>query len=226
MNPVQPKIKPFVAGEMMSWEEFEERWNAHPEIKFAELIAGKVYMPLPVGPTHGSHEVKLAFLLQLYANNTPGCDAISNTTCRVDDDALQPDVSLRILESYGGRSVAKQSYVVGVPEFVMEVCVSSAAYDLHEKKEVYRKAGVVEFVAVLPRDSKIRWHQLEGDAYTLIRPKDGIFKSVVFPGLWMDSEAILNCDMARASEILNAGLASEEHKTFVAKLSKKHKELK
>jgi hypothetical protein len=49
---------------------------------------------------------------------------------------------------------------------------------------------------------------------------DGILRSEVFPGLWLDSVAFLANDKKRVREVLSQGLASPEHAAFVAKLAK------
>ncbi|MGB3239101.1 MAG: Uma2 family endonuclease, partial [Geitlerinemataceae cyanobacterium] len=47
----------------------------------------------------------------------------------------------------GGQSViSADGYVEGAPELIVEVAASSAAYDLHDKKRVYRRNGVREYL--------------------------------------------------------------------------------
>ena len=47
-RPTRPlKPPPLHAGDRLSRAEFEWRYQAHPEIKKAELIEGVVYMPTP-----------------------------------------------------------------------------------------------------------------------------------------------------------------------------------
>ncbi len=38
-------IPPLAAGDKLTRDEFLRRWEAHPEIKNAELIGGMVFMP-------------------------------------------------------------------------------------------------------------------------------------------------------------------------------------
>ena len=40
---VEPKRQPLIAGDCLSREEFLQRWNRLPDLKFAELIDGVVY---------------------------------------------------------------------------------------------------------------------------------------------------------------------------------------
>ena len=46
--PVQFDLPPLENGDRLSRAEFERRYQAHPEIKKAELIEGAVYMPSPI----------------------------------------------------------------------------------------------------------------------------------------------------------------------------------
>jgi hypothetical protein len=48
---------------------------------------------------------------------------------------------------------------------------------------------------------------------------DGILRSEVFPGLWLDPAALLQRDSTRIREVLQQGLATPEHAAFVARLA-------
>ena len=57
------QVKPllFEPGDSMGQEEFLSRWERMPELRFAELIKGMVYMPSPVSAAHSrKHGVLLA----------------------------------------------------------------------------------------------------------------------------------------------------------------------
>ena len=47
----------------------------------------------------------------------------------------------------------------------------------------------------------------------------GLLKSRVFPGLWLDAAALLRKDFARFLEVIAQGVASTEHAVFVAQLA-------
>ena len=46
-----------------------------------------------------------------------------------------------------------------------------------------------------------------------------IIKSEVFPGLWLDKEALLGGNLAKVIEIVQQGLTTVEHQNFVKQLS-------
>jgi Uma2 family endonuclease len=136
------------------------------------------------------------------------------------DDAPQPDNALRILPEYGGQSQTKGRYAAGAPEFLAEICVSSTSYDLHQKLEVYQEAGVQEYLAVLMREREVRWHRLVNGRFEVGPvPADGVYRSAVFPGLWLDAPALLAGDLARVLNVLQEGLGSVEHGQFVQQLA-------
>jgi hypothetical protein len=219
MRTSQNAIVPLAAGDSLSWEEFEERWNASPRLKFAELVGGKVYMPPPLSESHGETDTSVVCWLAYYAAHTPGTKAATNATCRMLGDAPQPDVHLRVLEERGGRARVEGRFLTGAPELVAEVCLSIAAYDLHEKKDLYRAAGVEEYLAVLIHEREVRWHRLEEGSYEELRAgEDGILRSIVFPGLWLDAAALLARDTRALLKTLEQGLATAEHASFVAAL--------
>lgn len=219
---VNPAIPPLVAGDKLTRAEFLRRWDAMPNLKFAELIGGIVYMPSPLSLDHGSNDAWVACWLGHYASQTPGCRPAVNATWLMRDDAPQPDTCLRILPEYGGQSSVQGVYGAGAPEFVAETCLSSTSYDLHQKLELYQSSGVREYLAVLLREQEIRWHVRSGDVFEVIPlPPDGIYKSRIFPGLWLHAEALLADDVARMLAALQQGMQSPEHADFVKQLQQK-----
>ncbi len=47
---------------------------------------------------------------------------------------------------------------------------------------------------------------------------DGVYRSTVFPGLWLDPVALLNHDLAKVLAVVQAGINTKEHHEFVARL--------
>jgi hypothetical protein len=59
MPTVEPKTERLRKGQRLTREEFLRRWEAMPELKFAELINGVVYMPSPQTSDHGRTELRV-----------------------------------------------------------------------------------------------------------------------------------------------------------------------
>ena len=222
MSTITPTAPPLVPGQRLTREEFLRRWEQMPDLKRAELIAGIVYMPSPLSRTHGRFEVLANIWVGNYAAFTPGCEAASQATWLMLEDAPQPDVDLRILPSHGGQSSESGKYLTGAPELIVEVSVSSTAYDLSSKLELYRSAGVREYITVLPEKSEIIWRLLADNRYIVIPPDpDGFYRSRVFPGLWLDPQALLALDGRRVLEVVQQGLQSPEYRKFTEQLTQR-----
>lgn len=132
----------------------------------------------------------------------------------------QPDSALRILPEYGGNTRDETSYVVGIPELVIEICQSSAAYDFGPKLRVYETAAVPEYITMSLSDSQIVWGELLEARYQPLAPDSGgVIHSRVFPGLWLNTEGALAGDVHQVLEDLRRGLESQEHADFVRKLA-------
>jgi Uma2 family endonuclease len=220
MSITERAVPPLRAGQRMNVEEFMRRWEAMPELKFAELIDGVVYMPSPLTGDHGHYDNRMAGMFFNYIAATPGCDAGCQATWLMLKGAPQPDNYLWIRSDYGGQSTMQGKYHAGAPELAAEVCLTSAAYDLGVKKDLYRRAGVHEYVAVLIEEQEVRWHRLIQGEYELLRPDArGVFRSREFPGLWLDTRALWQDDLARLLRTLDRGIKSEAHAAFVKKLA-------
>ena len=60
------------------------------------------------------------------------------------------------------------------------------------------------------------WELREGDYQELAAASDGLLKSGVFPGLWLDATALLRGDMKAVLAALQRGLGSPEHGAFLS----------
>jgi len=54
----------------------------------------------------------------------------------------------------------------------------------------------------------------------LSKHADGNYRSELFHGLWLDPAAMIRRDMPAVLKVLQQGIASPEHATFVAELEK------
>jgi hypothetical protein len=52
---------------------------------------------------------------------------------------------------------------------------------------------------------------------------DGIFRSRIFPGLWIDNKALLDGDYAQLMDTIEAGMQTAEYKSFSANLAQAKK---
>lgn len=210
------------SGDRLSAQEFDRRYAAMPDVR-AELVEGVVYVSSPVSQPHGASHGILATWIGTYQAFTPGVDASCDGTIQLDpDNRHQPDVHLKVLPGHGGRTRLTDDamYVVGAPELAVEIALSTASYDLHDKKRAYRRNEVWEYLVWRVEDREIDWFILrEGRYETLQASAEGILKSERFPGLWLDPAAAVHGDLATVLRVVQAGIASPEHAAFVESLA-------
>lgn len=219
---VQP-LPPLQAGDRLTLPEFERRYHQMPPHVKAELIAGMVYMPSPVrARSHGRpHAIIMGWLMR-YEAATPGTEVLDNATVRLGgDNEPQPDALLRIEDVSGGRSsISGDNYVEGAPELVVEIAASSAAYDLHDKRDAYRRAGVQEYLVWSVFEHRLMWFMLHEGRYVALPPDDqGVIHSQVFPGLSLAVAALLDDNLATVLAVLQKGIAGAAHTAFVQRLA-------
>jgi len=221
--PPHLSIPPLENGDRLNRFEFERRYNAMPALKKAELIEGIVYMAAALRfKSHGEPHSWLIGWLVTYAALTPGISPGDAPTVRLDlDNEPQPDAILMIDEQAGGQArLSDDDYIEGAPELAVEIAASSVAIDLHAKKTAYRRNGVREYIVWQVLDRTLSWFYLqEGEFVSLEADADGILRSRVFPGLWLASDALLNGELQRVIEVVQAGGRSPEHAAFVTQLA-------
>lgn len=220
--PVAPEAEPMElhTGDRMTREEFHRIYERMPEDFHAELIGGIVYVASPLKLQHGTNHLPLGTLFFLYQGRTPGVQCGDNTTILLGDEGEpQPDLFLRILPEFGGRSrTTADQYIAGAPELIAEIAFSSRAIDLHAKRDDYTRYGVLEYLVVSLRDRRLRWFDLRANQ-ELTPDADGVFRIRTFPGLWVHEQALFAQDSRTLVATLEQGLATPEHAAFVAKLA-------
>jgi|SRR5579864_305862 len=214
-------MPPLAAGQHMRRAEFHARYEAMAPGTRAELIDAVVYMPSPVGRRHGTTSARVVMWLGLYCCQTSGVEVADNTTTALDDlGEPQPDALLRITPEYGGRTHDAGNIIGGGPELVVEVAETSRNVDLGPKLSDYDRAGVLEYLVVASDPDEVIWHARRVDRLTRVPPdSDGLYRSITFPGLWLDPRALLANDGPALVAALEQGLVSADHAAFVARLA-------
>ena len=220
---LHPPIPPLENGDRLLRHEFERRYQQMPHVKKAELIEGIVYMASPLRfEPHAEPHANLIGWLWTYKTETPKIRLGDNPTVRLDlDNQPQPDAILLIDASAGGQTfIGEDGYIEGAPELAVEVSASSASIDLGDKKRAYRRNGVREYLVWQVFDQRIDWFSLQnGDYVSLLPDENGVIRSQVFPGLWLQVNAMIEGDMPQVLSVLQTGLNSDEHQAFTRQLS-------
>lgn len=224
VTPFMPVAGGLINGEHMSQEEFHRRYEMCPKGEKWELVGGVVYMASPLKLKHSRYDDEIGYLLGTYRRATPGTEVMHNATAILGcGSEPQPDLAMRILPEYGGQSRGTDNdYLQGSPELVVEIAHSRRALAMHAKRSDYERHGVIEYMVVLAEEREVHWYYFPDDE---IRPnREGISRSRVFPGFWVDIEALLRRDSPRLLEVLQLGLASRAHGSFVRSLQAAHRQ--
>jgi hypothetical protein len=178
------------AGDRLTRDEFMARWERMPELKFAELLRGVVYLPERGTLAQGKTRSFLAYWTLMYKIQVGCVEALSCPTWLMLDDVPQPDLVLRVPPELGGQSSNDGDYGSGPPEFVAEVCLSSRSEYIRAKLDVYQRAGVRECLVISVEERRMEWLVLQHERYQSLSPDDeGASRSEVFPGLSLNEPA-------------------------------------
>ena len=226
IKPVEPTerpgngaIPPLENGDRLTRAEFERRYEAMPDLKKAELIEGVVYMPSPVRQrSHGRQHSHLDFWLCAYEADTPGVEVGDNSTVRLDlDNVPQPDCLLFIQPDMGasadrGKRLYRGGAGPGRRSRIQQ-------RQLRPREKLMPTGGTGrEYVVWRVLDRQIDWFVRREERYEPLPAADGILRSTVFPGLWLDPAALVRGDVNAVYAVVQQGLNSPEHADFVARL--------
>jgi Uma2 family endonuclease len=107
--------------------------------------------------------------------------------------------------------------VEGAAELIAEISSSTRAIDMHQKRDDYQQAGVLEYLVLCVEEQGLYWWHFPSGRR--IKPnRQSILCSRVFPGLWLDGQALLARDIPRVIEVVEQGIASRAHTAFVKRL--------
>lgn len=219
-------VPPLENGDRLDQPTFLERYEAMSEDFRAELIGGIVYVASPQKVPHSRTATLVGHWLGAYEEETLGTQVLAGPSDILGSESMpEPDHCLLILPEYGGQTrINEKDYLVGAPELIVEVASTTESRDLHQKKADYDSGGVREYVVVALHSRKVFWFVRRGSRLAVSKAgENGIFRSRVFPGLWLDPDALLRGDRRALFTLARKGLASDEHEAFVKKLSSRRR---
>lgn len=179
--------RPEPAGKI-SYEEFLEWLD---EETHAEWVDGEIVFMSPVTDRHSDVALFLKSLLRLYARE--------RNSGAVRDEPFQmktgpglpgrsPDILFVARQNLGR---LKRTYLEGPADLVVEIISPDGVHrDSHEKLSEYQQGGVREYWLIDPERQQAEFFHL--DEHGLYQPApagdDGIYRSVVLPGVWLRVE--------------------------------------
>jgi Uma2 family endonuclease len=151
-----------------------------------------VMSPAPI-PLHQQIQFALSEIIVLYYIKTgrKGQWLYAPTDVKFDEgNVLQPDV-LYIAEERKAELIKER--IEGAPDLVIEILSPSTGYyDLRQKKDVYEKYGVKEYIVIDPVSQNADLYALKDSVYYLHQKakKNEKLNSIILPGLIFDLENI------------------------------------
>jgi hypothetical protein len=77
----------------------------------------------------------------------------------------------------------------------------------------------LEYVVVVLHQRVVRWFVLQDGTYRdMEADASRLFKSTVFPGLWLDAPVLLRRDVRQVIATLQHGIETSAHTTFIQQL--------
>ena len=141
--------KKFTYADYQSWPE-EERW---------EIINGQAYAMTPAPSVRHQKIVgRLYVKLENSLSGNPCVPLVAPTDVVLDEvNVVQPDI-LVVCD----QSKITEANIQGAPDMVIEVISPSTTLkDRREKKAIYERFGVLEYILVYPEDGIIERYYLE-----------------------------------------------------------------
>ena len=188
-----------------------------------ELLEGIVCMsPGPDLDYHGVPSSTLSLIVGQYRIATPGVVSSGEAEIEIDPETrLTPDHLLFITPECGGQMRRDaDGRTRGIPELCIEVANTSVLRDVTQKRDVYERAGVQEYLVYATRERQmLLWHRGESGRFESVRLINGQLASAVFPGLVFDVESIVHGEDADAVAALKTGPDDRAHRAFVEQLA-------
>ncbi len=101
------------------------------------------------------------------------------------------------------------------------MAASTVSIDLHDKFKAYERNQVQEYLVWRVYDNEIDWFSFKKGKYIqLIANQDGVIKSDIYPGLWLDIQALLTGNLLKVLEVLQQGMKTKEYQNFRKNLLK------
>lgn len=216
-------LLPLYNGDRMAQPEFHRRYQDYPSDTKFELIGGTVYMASPLSMQHSDFHDEVVHSLTTYRRATPGTQVLHGATIILGPESEpEPDLALRIRSDHGGQSRERReesgaTFFEGPPELIAEIAFSSRAIDLHRKRDDYQRAGVQEYLVVSVEERQLYWFDFANGG-EITPTRQGVYRSRIFPGLWIDGPALLALSSEQVEATLRRGLMSREHAAFVRRL--------
>ncbi|WP_419802314.1 Uma2 family endonuclease [Mucilaginibacter sp.] len=160
-----------------------------------QLINGDLIMSPAPTSYHQILSGRFYYLIQTYIEktNNNGICLYSPIDVRLDEEnTFQPDL---IYISAERKTELLQNRIMGAPDLVIEILSPSTAYyDLKQKKDVYERFGVKEYLIIDPIKKDAEDYFLENEEFMLKQKEkqNGTITLSTLPGLQIDLQKLFS----------------------------------
>jgi len=179
----------------------------------ADLIDGVIYMASPDNVDANRINGWLHTLVSVFARKRKlGEVFISRVACRLDDhNAPEPDI---LFVSVKHKARIRRGGIAGSPDAAWEiVSPDSVERDYEKKWEQYERFKIPEYWIVDELEKKVTLLRLDRQGkYRPIAPRNGVLRSRVLKGFWLDLNWLWQDPLLDELEILEQLLAPFEEK--------------
>lgn len=169
--------------------DFDEFCNLVEDGQKADLIDGVIYMASPDNTDSAETGGWLYRLMSDFADEYDlGRLFSSRVACKLsDDNAPEPDI---LFIPKRRRKRILRGRIEGAPSLAVEiVSPDSIERDYQTKKELYERHGVREYWIIDEVKGTATFYRLAADGkFREVKPRGGIFRSVVLKGFWLRLE--------------------------------------
>ena len=178
-----------------SWEPFTQeefaRWVGSvpvDDLHHYELLEGFIVREPPAGWPHGEIEVEIGYRLARFVK-THGAGRTFGSSQGFDlpsGDTVEPDVAFVSNERWNASKPVLGSFLRVVPDLVFEILSpSTQSIDRNQKKRIYERNGVREYVLVDPKSRVLECFWLQSGKFARhdTIDEEGEFASRALPGL-------------------------------------------
>jgi Uma2 family endonuclease len=181
---------------------FEDFLQQAPETSIIEWVDGRVIAMSPPSQFHQDLAGFLGSLLRVYVE-VKGLGTIHLAPFLMKlSSGREPDI---LFVSKTNQSRLKPNYLDGSADLIIEIISpQSRARDRGEKFYEYEQAGIPEYWLLDPVRKQAEFYQLIDGIYQAVSIKDGIYKSGVLTGLWLEVSWLWQEPLPTILEVLKA----------------------
>lgn len=104
-------------------------------------------------------------------------------------------------------------YFAGPPNFVFDVFADDQREVYAYRRELFERAGVIEYVVWITGDKRPIWNRsVDGEYVQVDSDVDGVIRSTSLPGLWIPNDALINRDFWSIMAATSQGVTRRGHR--------------